>query len=73
MNYKCLLLNYESKIIYYIVMYFTMTKYILLIFSLSLESPQLKTTACCGHKLDGLIFPKDFSWDLGPVTETASP
>uniref|UniRef100_A0A1I7WQ30 AGC-kinase C-terminal domain-containing protein n=1 Tax=Heterorhabditis bacteriophora TaxID=37862 RepID=A0A1I7WQ30_HETBA len=32
---------------------------------------QLKKTVCCGHKLDGLIFPKDFPWDLGQVTDTA--
>uniref|UniRef100_A0A1I7X1L4 Uncharacterized protein n=1 Tax=Heterorhabditis bacteriophora TaxID=37862 RepID=A0A1I7X1L4_HETBA len=35
--------------------------------------PQLKKTACCGHKLDELVFPKDSPWDLGPVSETASP
>uniref|UniRef100_A0A1I7WLT4 Secreted protein n=1 Tax=Heterorhabditis bacteriophora TaxID=37862 RepID=A0A1I7WLT4_HETBA len=40
---------------------------------LSSSDPQLKTTTCCGHKLDGLVFPKDSPWDLGQVTETASP
>uniref|UniRef100_A0A1I7X651 Uncharacterized protein n=1 Tax=Heterorhabditis bacteriophora TaxID=37862 RepID=A0A1I7X651_HETBA len=38
-----------------------------------IAGPQLKTTACCGHRVDELVFPKDSSWDLGPVTETARP